>query len=183
MRAYCYCFIFTYLWVENINRLNYLNSCQPETTMSSASAGGMSRKGSLYGDRKTPNKQQCFLVGSYLQKPHQRVLYLRVPNPVKITSLPSGGSSFQPVRIFSGQIQISHLLPEKARIVWLGPQHCLLLLDSDKCAGGHRSARHGWGCGMVHGYRETLPFCSDPSGLSSCSGLLTRTPSCLIIQL
>lgn len=118
MRAHCYCFIFTYLWVENINRLNYLNSCQPETTTSSASPAGMSRKGSLYGDSKTPNKEQCFLVGSYLQKPHQRVLYLRVPNPVKITSLPSGGSSFQPVRIFSGQIQISHLLPKKAE--WCG---------------------------------------------------------------
>lgn len=37
-------FIFTYLLVENIHLLNYLHSCQPETTMSSSSPGDTSDK-------------------------------------------------------------------------------------------------------------------------------------------
>lgn len=83
-------FMFTYLLVENINLLNYLYSCLTEIVMQSCSPCGVCYR--VYYTKIAETKQEVVLRKQlFAEVSLMKNSNLRIPNPVKITSLPSGG--------------------------------------------------------------------------------------------
>ena len=83
-------FMFTYLLVEDINLLNYLYSCRTETVMKSCYPCGMCYRVQYMKIAKT-KKEMVLRKQLFAEVLLMKNSNLRILNPVRITSLPSGG--------------------------------------------------------------------------------------------